>query len=332
MTPYRISPFFFVCALSALSACSSSLQLKAIKAVTTQVETTISTTSTGTVDAQNQAVLNFGTAGRVESILVRAGQAVKKGQLIAKLDNRDAQTSFDNASKELGRAKELFKDGLVSQAGLDDGNKGYEFAKANLDRSEIRAPFDGVISEVNLKVGELSQTGLSSLPPIRIVDQKPRIVKGDIDEIDLWKVKKGMPARIKIPAMHNQGFAAEVSQIIPYINTSKEQERTAKIELKIVDNDTTIPVGASAEIEIITESKPNVLALPTRSVLGMSKARYVYIYDDGKIRKTSVTVGIGNYDRTELLSGVSLGDTVILPGDLELKDGGSAKIEIQPWP
>ncbi|MEK6705123.1 MAG: hypothetical protein AABZ06_04995, partial [Bdellovibrionota bacterium] len=99
-----------------------------------------------------------------------------------------------------------------------------------------------------------------------------------------------------------------------------------------LDNTHLIPGGASAEIEIVTDAKDNALAIPSRAVLGMGEQRYVFRYIKGRIRKTPVTRGIGNYERSEIVSGISQGDIVVLPGDAAIKDGLRANIEIQPWP
>ncbi|MBI4924825.1 MAG: hypothetical protein HY843_02785, partial [Bdellovibrio sp.] len=112
-----------------------------------------------------------------------------------------------------------------------------------------------------------------------------------------------------------------------------EKDRTSEIELKILETSDIIPVGASADIEVIIEQKLSVLAIPTRTILGRGDSRYVYCYKNGQINKTPIKTGIGNYDRTEILFGVNENDTVIFPPeDIELKDKMSAKIELKQWP
>ena len=317
------------------TACSPGPQLKAIKAAKASVESTITTTSSGTVDADQQAVLGFSVTGRVMRIHVRLGDTVKRGQILAEIENSDLQTIYHQASDDLGRAQELFKDGLVSKVALDDAKKNLDVARVNLDRSVIRAPFDGVITEQNLQIGELTahDTTSSAKAPMRIVDQKPRIVKGDIDEIDLARVHVGSPARIKILAARPTPFLATVSRVVPYVSTTKEQDRTSQIELQITEAESAIPVGASADVEVITERKDDVLAVPARAVLGTGDQRYVYRFNDGRIEKTSIKTGVGNYDRRQIIEGLSEGDVVVYPSDtVELKDKLKVKTEILPWP
>lgn len=317
-----------------VAACQQMAPVKGVRVIESKVESTISTTTTGTVTADQLAVLAFGTVGRVEKLFVKAGATVKKGELLAKLENRDFSSAYETAQKEWKRNQELFKDGLVSKSALDDSEKMFESAKANLDKTEIKAPFDGLITDNNLQVGEQAQaTFTSEKPPLRIVDLKPRTIKGEVDEVDLSKVHVGSKARIKIPAIRAESFAAYVDRVVPYISTTKDQDRTAQIELKMTDNDASIPVGASAEIEIIIAEKEHTLSIPSRAILGFTgpgSPRYTFKWVDGRITRTDIKIGIGNYDRTEIISGLSVGDTVVMPGDVELKDGMRAKIELQP--
>ncbi len=105
-----------------------------------------------------------------------------------------------------------------------------------------------MITAMNLRVGEFFQsaTSLDKKTAVQIIDLKKRIIKGEIDEVDLQKVSIGFPARIKIPAMKNQTFNAVVTKVVPYVSTAKDQDRTSQIELEVIDqkDNVLIPVGA----------------------------------------------------------------------------------------
>ncbi|HLD98743.1 MAG TPA: efflux RND transporter periplasmic adaptor subunit [Bdellovibrionota bacterium] len=326
--------FFGIAFSTLLTGCQKAPLVKAVKVTRTSVETTISTTTTGTVDAEQQAVLNFGVVGRVEAVQVAAGQTATKGQLLARLENRDVVSIYERALAELNRSKKLFSAGLVARATHDEAVKAYDIARANVQKTEIRAPFEGLVTDVNLEPGELSQLQtIPDTPPIRIVDQKPRVIKGDVDEVDLSRVQIGFPARVRIPAVRPEAFAARVVRLVHYVNSTKEQERTSRVELSISDPpERSIPVGASAEIEIIVASKKDVLAVPSRALLGTGRDRYAYRFENGRIHKAPVKIGIGNYERSEVLSGLNSGDTIVLPGDVELEDKLKVKTELLPWP
>ncbi|MCM2279712.1 MAG: efflux RND transporter periplasmic adaptor subunit [Oligoflexia bacterium] len=319
-----------------LTACGAKTVVKGAKAVLTSVETSVTTTSAGTVIAEQQAVLGFGATGRIARILVSAGAKVRKGQLLAELENTDLRTVFEDSERELKRASQLFAEGLVSSAALDEARRNREIARANYDKSVIRAPFEGVITEMNLELGELSQAGAlsSGKAPMRIADNRPRRVRGDIDEVDLSRVKSGTPARVKIQALGPDWIPAVVDKVVAFVSTVKEKDRTSEIELKFTGSGTErIPVGASADIELITETKESALAVPARVVLGTGGQRYVYVHEDDRVRKRAIKTGLGNYVRMEVVSGLNAGEVVVYPpNDLDLKDGMKAKLELTPWP
>lgn len=327
-----------------LAGCSKAPTVKAVEARKLPVETTVTTTSSGTVEAEQQAVLGFSAAGRVGRVNVQTGARVRRGQVLAELENSDLATIHRDAQAELGRAKSLFEAGLVARVALDEARKAAEIARANLDKSIIRAPFDGVVTEVNLEVGELSQSiaaqssggssaAAASLAPIRLIDLKPRLVKGNIDEIDLPKVKAGMRARVKINAVRAEPFEARVTRTVPFISTIKEQDRTSQVELRLEGAAELVPVGASADIEIIVDSRADALAVPTRALVGRGADRVVFRAAGGKAERAPVKVGVGNYDRTEIREGIRAGDTILFPpDDFELKDGAKIQVEKVSWP
>ena len=314
------------------AGCGKKPHLKGIKAAKVAVETTVSTVTSGTVTAEQQAVLGFSAAGRVARIQGKLGDRVRKGQILAELDNADLRAASVDADAELQRNQELFKEGLVSKAAFDDVKRAFETARTAYERSIIRAPFDGTLTELNLQLGELAATAPAKAP-MRVVDEQPRIVKGEIDEVDLSKVKEGAPARIKILAVKSQPLPAEVTKVVSFIGTTREQDRSAQVELKFKEANTSVPVGASADIEIVVAAKDGVLGIPSRAILGSGANRHVFKFEDGKVHRVDIKIGAGNYDRSEILEGINEGDIVVQPNDdVELKEGLKAQVDVQPWP
>ncbi len=321
-------------ALVFLATCQKAPKLKGIAATETRVESTVTTLSSGTVTAQQQAILGFGTAGRVSKTLVKLGDIVRKGRTIAQLENKDLFVVYRDSLTELERSKRLFAHKLVSKTSLDSAMRAAAVAKANLEKTFIKAPFDGQVTELNIELGGVSQPSPPTAKPlVRLVDLRPRTVRGEIDETDLVRVKKGMKARVRVPAARKEAFDGVVDQVVQFVNTSKEQDRTSQISIQILNDGENIPVGASAEIEIITDLKPKTLALPSRAIFGSGNQRYVYVHRDGKLEKTPIEVGIGNYDRSEVLSGINHGDIIALPTEeVELANGLRSSIEVAAWP
>lgn len=317
-------------------ACSKTYTVKAVKAAQSSVESTVTTISTGTVEAEKNVPMAFTSTGRVAEVSVRVGDRVRQGQILAHLDNADLRSVFDETESEWKRSQELFKEGLASKSVLDSSKRGLEVARANYEKSMIRAAFDGMVTELNLEVGELAgapSSNTAKQTQIRLVDLKPRYITGEIDEVDLAKVKVGCRAKIKVNAVRPQPFDATVSRVVQFISSTKEQDRTSRIELKVEKTNELLPVGASADIEIVTDSKANVLTIPSRSLVGVRAERSVYTVQGGRTRKVRVQTGIGNYERTEIISGINPGDWVVLPAeDFVLKDDLKVALEELKWP
>ena len=329
--------FLIITFLITIVSCGSKVEVTAIKTATGLVESTVTTTNSGTVEAKDQAELAFGTQGRISKIYVSLGAKVRAGAFIAELENADLKSVYNEALKDSERSAELFKNGLVSVANLDAANRGRAVARINLDKTIIKAPFDGMITAMNLKVGEFysgaSAASTGKKIDVQIIDLKTRVIKGEIDEVDLQKVKIGQNARVKIPAMKNQIIKAKLTKVVPFVSTVKDQDRTSQIELEIIENQELIPVGASADVEIIVEEKTNAKILPASVLTGVGKKRAVFVVTDSKLIKKSVSVGTGNYDRVEILEGLKPTDLVVRPLEgIELTEGMKVKVKEVVWP
>ena len=324
-----------------LTSCSAKPKVDALKLAIGAVESTVTTINSGTVEAGSQAELAFGTVGRIAKIYVSLGAKVNEGALIAELENADLKAIYDEAKKELVRSEELFKNGLVSSANLDSSRRAREVARLNYEKTIMKAPFAGMITAMELKPGEFYQSAtiVNQKPSVQIIDLKKRIIKGEIDEIDLQKVAIGYLARIKIPALKNQIFKAKITKVVPYVSTVKDQDRTSQIELEIIEakdsnnKDILIPVGASADVEIVSETKDNVKILPANVFTGTGKTRSLYKIINGKLSKKAVTLGLGNYDRVEVLEGLAPDELVARPlNGVEMIDGMKVEAVEIKWP
>lgn len=335
---------FFLASLLTITfscaSCSSRPKVEAIKLAIGSVESTVTTINSGTIEAKNQAELAFGTVGRIAKIYVALGAKVNAGTLIAELENADLKAVYDETLKEFNRSDELFKNGLVSIANLDSASRAREVARLNFEKTVMKAPFAGMITSMDLKVGEFYQSTptINKKPLVQIIDLKKRLIKGEIDEIDLQKVAIGYLARVKIPALRNQVFKAKVTKVVPFVSTVKDQDRTSQIELEIIEakdgqnQDILIPVGASADVEIISETKDGVKILPANVLSGTGKTRFLYKIIKGKLVKKAVKLGLGNYERVEVIDGLTQDELVARPlNGVELTDGMKVEATETKW-
>ncbi len=319
---------------TAFYACSKPADIQAVHAVLSDVELTITSVTSGSVVAEKEAQLAFGAVGRVAVLNVEEGSRVKKGDILAEIENSDLKAALQQAEQDYKRSVSLRQSSVVTQQELEHSRESYAMAKGLHEKTIINAPFDGMITEVNLEVGQLSQiTTISPKALIRIVDMEPRYISTDVDEVDLPRLHVGLPARVKILAVRRQPFIGTLRQVIPYVSAAREQDRTSRVELSVDSEALLLPPGASADVEIIAEKHMQALAVPSRSILGRGSERFVYLFNNGKAQRVAVTIGIGNYEKTEILSGLKAGDIVLIPSDkVALIDGLSVNAQVSTWP
>ena len=201
-----------------------------------------------------------------------------------------------------------------------------------LDKTILRAPFRGVVAEVNGEVGEFvtpSPVGVATLPVVDIIDDSCIYMEAPIDEMDAAAIQPGMPARITLDAFPNHPFAARVFRIAPYVQDIEKQARTVDVILHfahLIGEQNLLP-GYSADAEIILRSKSDVLAVPTEAIV---ENNFVYLYrrDSQKVEKRQISKGIGNWVRTEITAGLAEGDLIVTSLNVAgLNDGVSAVVK-----
>jgi HlyD family secretion protein len=287
------------------------------------VEETVAGVNSGTVKAEQLAELAFGAVGRVREVNVHIGDRVPKGAVLAQIENGDLLSRLAVAEEELARAKTLQQSQAASRSNVIQAQGNYDAAVTAYEKSLIRAPFEGIVAEKNLEVGQLSQiTAVMPLAPLRLIDTQPRYVTVEIDEVDMPKVKLGLAARVKVLAVRREPFKATVRKVIPFVSSIREQDRTSEVELDVESEGILLPAGASADVEIVTATKNDVVIVPSRTLFGRGSGRYVFTLNRSRLTKVPVTVGLTGFNVSEIVSGLAPDESVVMPAEkIELRDG-----------
>ena len=232
-------PFSVICLiLLTLSGCGKTPVVQTVKPAIRTIEATVSGVTSGTVRAEKVAELAFGAVGRVKTLSVKVGDTVQSGAILAEIENQDLISILDTTRRENVRRQQLRASNALAQTDLDQILRDVQMAQVAVEKSKIVAPYDGLIVEQNLEVGQLSQiTAVEPLPLIKIVDLGPRYVRAEIDEVDLSRIKVGQRARVRILAIRREPFSASVRKVVQYVSSVREQDRTAEIELTIDGED-----------------------------------------------------------------------------------------------
>ena len=207
-----------------------------------------------------------------------------------------------------------------------------QVAQAALQRSRLVAPFDGTIAEVNGELGEYitpSPIGIATPPAIDIIDNSCLYVSAPIDEVDAPEIRAGMTARISLDAFGKLFFEGRVRRVAPYVLDKEKQARTVDIEVDFIsdkDNNNMLP-GYTADVEVIIDAHSDSLRIPTEALLEGNKV-YLYDADFDTISELAVTIGLSNWQHTEILSGLEAGQQIVTSIDRDgLMDGAVVKLD-----
>jgi HlyD family secretion protein len=209
-------------------------------------------------------------------------------------------------------------------------------ARANLQRTRLLAPFDGVIGEINGERYEYvtpSPLGVPTPPVVDIIESGCFYVIAPIDEVDVAGIRVGMPARITMDAYGSRIFPGKVRRVSDYVLDLEKQARTVDVEVSFThpEDFSLLLAGYSADIEVILDRRPDVVRVPTEAVTADG---HVYVFNpvQGKIERRQIRSGISNWDHTEVTDGLKPEEQVVVNIDApDLKDGAPAvKIEDAP--
>lgn len=248
---------------------------------------------------------------------------------------REACALADIAIRAAARARQLRDKGFISEESVDRANNeakakraACDSAKAQVEeadarlrasradttRTVLKAPFDGIVAEVNGEVGEYltpSPPGIPTLPAVDLIDDSCLYVSAPIDEVDGARLKVGMAARITLDAYRGQHFAGRLRRIAPYVLAIEKQARTVEVEVEF-DNPGAVRqllVGYSADVEIIVEARDGVLRIPTRALLPGN--RVLRVDADDRLEERKVEIGLSNWEYSEVKAGLARGDRIV---------------------
>ena len=254
-----------------------------------------------------------------------ARDAERTRQLKARGFVSDAQLD-----KSLSEAKSRKANCEAARADLGQSRERIAVASAGLDRTQLRAPFAGIVAEVTGELGEFatpSPPGIATPPAIDLIDDSCLYVSAPIDEVDAPHVQVGMETRITLDAMAGRHFPGKVRRIAPYVLDIEKQARTVEVEVQFDDPASTkgLLVGYSADVEIVHTRHDHVLRVPTPALLEGGK---VLAVRDGVAEERQLQTGLSNWENTEVTGGLKEGDQVVMSLDRTgVKAGASVVVE-----
>lgn len=243
----------------------------------------------------------------------------------AELDAREVQRLLTLAERRLAAAELLDRSRTQARlsalsceaaaAQIAETEASLALQRALLDQKTLRAPFAGIVAEINGEVGEFvtpSPPGIPTPPAVDLIDDSCLYVEAPIDEVDAARVHLGLPVRISLDAFRGQTFAGTVTRIAPFVRDLEKQARTVDIEVRFAEPPEGIALltGYSADVEVLVELRADVLRVPSESLL---EGRQVLRYDAerGVLRAVTVDTGLANWRWTEIRAGLAEGERIL---------------------
>lgn len=289
--------------------------------------------ASGTIFSDMETQLKPEIAGRIIKINFRDGAQVKKSQLLVKLNDADLQAQLKKLKvmEKLYSEKEIRQNKLLKLGGisieeydntlsqLQTTQAEIELLKVQIDKTEIKAPFEGVIGLRNVDEGQYVTTSniIASL-------QKLNTVKIDFSIPEQYAKLISLNEAISFTVKGSaEKFKGEIAAIEPKVDLST---RTVMIRAKSPNAKNKLIPGSFAEVELSLQKTNNALMIPTEAVIPILKGQKVFIYKSGKAKEQKIITGIRTENKIQVTEGIAEGDTIITSGIMQIKDGDEVKI------
>jgi HlyD family secretion protein len=276
-------------------------------------------------------------------VLCAEGDRVAAGQVLVELENDLERLRVEQTGRELERLREMSE--IAIEEEIERLRFAHDRAKVDHDRTLIRAPFAGIVAELNARLGEMTfgSFGLAAAggfgeqePLVYLVDESQLFVEAEIDEADVFRVHPGQPATITLGGSDRKKIQGRVRSISPVVSTREGESRTAEVRVELdrpvasaalpaggngapADGSAApgeggwggVLVGMSADIEILVERAESVLRIPTPAIIERGEDRHVQVVEGDRVTRRRIITGLGNWEMTEVREGLARGDLVI---------------------
>jgi multidrug efflux pump subunit AcrA (membrane-fusion protein) len=276
-----------------------------IKVKTEKVETVQGISNlkySGTIEAFQTIPLSFRSTGTVQNVMVQEGDAVKKGQLLAIVDESDMQNMYDASLASFQQEK------AKSQL---------EITKNSLEKCKMYAPSNGIIGRRNVEPG---QSSISGLTPLELVKIEKVLVKISVPENEIGKIKKGLKASISISALGNKKYEGIVSHVGV---VADRFSRTYTVKMTVDNPNLEMKPGMVCDVTLDTNTENELVVVPYTSISKDTDGNtfiYKLLQGENRVKKQIITIGKYQAEGLVVLSGLTANETIVVEGKEKLSD------------
>jgi membrane fusion protein (multidrug efflux system) len=288
---------------------------------------------TGTIDANERVNLVSQTAGNITGIYFTEGTKVSKGQLLVKVYNQDLQSSLQQIQAQMILAHDIYNRNKIllekeavskeeygtSLSALNAFKAQADVIKAQISRTEIRAPFSGTIGLRNVSPGGYLSPSTSIATLVNI---DPAKVTFSIPERYLSIIGKGSKVTFTVESSR-ENFNAVVYAIEPALDANS---RTITVRAKAPNPKGLLSAGAFAKINLTLDQIPKTIMVPTECVIPDLKSSKVYVYKNGIAVAKNVKTDLRTDTKIQIIDGLKAGDSVVVSGLIQIRPKSPLKI------
>jgi membrane fusion protein, multidrug efflux system len=306
---------------------AGAITVDAIKVARAPMPQTI--TAVGSLRSDESVMLRPEVAGRINAIQFREGQPVTKGTVLVRLDPvvnqaevQQARANLTLAKSKFNRAVDLAKQNFISGQAKDEAENNLKvaeaavsLAEAHLAKTEIRAPFSGVIGLRSVSVGDYVKEG-ADMVNIESID--PLKVDFRVPETFFRQVQTGQPLSIALDSFPGKVYDGKVIAVNPLIDAAG---RSVVIRAQVGNNESRLRPGMFARVRLVTKDAHDALVVPEQAIVPEGDEQYVFRVIDGKAVRTRVETGQRRDAKVEIVKGLGFDDVVVIAGQIKLRDG-----------
>ena len=291
-------------------------------------------TAVGSLLANESVMIRPEREGRIAVIHFTEGQLVRKGEKLVSLDTAEIEAQLAAVTSDLTlnrsrfkRAQELHEKKFISAQAIDDAREALNQStarqaevKARLEKSTVVAPFEGVAGLRQVSPGAYVKAGqdvarLEGIGTLKLDFRVP--------ELYLGRIKPKQEVVVRVDAYPGETFRGDIYAIEPAV---EESSRAVLLRARVPNPGTRLKPGMFARVALVLETRENALIIPEQALVPQGKDRFVYRLADGKAVMEKIELGLRRPGEVEVLKGLSAGQTIIVDGQLRLRDGAPVTV------
>jgi RND family efflux transporter MFP subunit len=279
--------------------------------------------------------VNAQLSGILLSVKAEEGHRVRQGDVLAEIDAREleaqarsAEAALKFAQSTVERSEQLFKQQIITLAELERDRAAFESAKASSEQLRTRlgyarvvAPISGIITEKRVEAGDIVS---SSTRLFSVADVSTLVTRIQVSELEVSTLRAGDMVPLSVDALGGERVTGRIRRVFPAADSAT---RLVPVEVALTGAQlTSLRPGYTVRATLSLDRRDDALLVPSRAVSGPAGARAVYVVKGGVVERRAVRVGSDMAGQSEILDGVTEGDSVITSGTSMIREGAKARV------